>query len=43
MTIRRKWRPLYMQAADLTVDIRGTSFTDVSYTVAELLLERGLI
>ena len=36
-------RPLYMQAADLTVDIRGTSFTDVSYTVAELLLERGLI
>lgn len=31
------------QAADLTVDIRGTSFTDVSYTVAELLLERGLI
>lgn len=36
-------RPLYEQAADLTVDIRGTSFTDVSYTVAELLLERGLI
>ena len=36
-------RPLYRQAADLTVDIRGTSFTDVSYTVAELLLERGLI
>ena len=28
-------RPLYEQAADLTVDIRGTSFTDVSYTVAE--------
>ena len=25
------------------VDIRGTSFTEVSYTVAELLLERGLI
>lgn len=36
-------RPLYEQAADLTVDIRGASFTDVSYTVAELLLERGLI
>ena len=36
-------RPLYESAADLTVDIRGTSFTEVSYTVAELLLERGLI
>lgn len=36
-------RPLYEQAADLTVDIRGRSFTEVSYTVAELLLERGLI
>lgn len=36
-------RPLYERAADLTVDIRGRSFTDVSYTVAELLLERGLI
>ncbi|WP_276675233.1 shikimate kinase [Collinsella stercoris] len=36
-------RPLYEQAAALTVASRGTSFTDVSYTVAELLLERGLI
>lgn len=36
-------RPLYESAADLTVDIRGTSFTEVSYTVAELLLERGLL
>lgn len=36
-------KPLYEQAADLTVDIRGASFTDVSYTVAELLLERGLL
>lgn len=36
-------RPLYEQAADLTVDIRGASFTEVSYVVAELLLERGLI
>lgn len=36
-------KPLYEQAADFTVDIRGTSFTDVSYAVAELLLERGLL
>lgn len=36
-------KPLYEQAADLTVDIRGTSFTEVSYAVAELLLERGLL
>lgn len=36
-------RPLYRQAADLTVDIRGKSFTDVSYRCAELLLERGLL
>ncbi|MDO4437079.1 MAG: shikimate kinase [Coriobacteriaceae bacterium] len=36
-------RPLYERAADLTVDIRGRTFTDVSYTVAELLLERGLL
>ncbi len=32
-----------MQAADITVEIRGTSFTDESYTVAEMILERGLI
>lgn len=36
-------RPLYRQAADLTVDIRGKSFTEVSYLCAELLLERGLL
>lgn len=36
-------RPLYRQAADLTFDIRGLSFDEVSYSVAELLLERGLI
>lgn len=36
-------RPLYVQAADFTVDIRNTSFKDVSYAVAELLLERGLL
>lgn len=36
-------RPLYVRAADLTVDIRGKSFKDVSYSVAELLLERGLL
>ena len=36
-------RPLYEEAADLTLDIRGTSFEDVSYRCAEMLLERGLI
>ena len=36
-------RPLYHEAADLVFDIRGRSFADVSYSVAELLLERGLI
>lgn len=36
-------RPLYRTAADFTVDIRGRSFTDVSYSVAELLLECGLL
>lgn len=36
-------RPLYLEAADFSVDIRNTSFTDVSYAVAELLLERGLL
>ena len=36
-------RPLYEQAADITVDIRGTSFDEVLYQVAELLLERGLL
>lgn len=36
-------RPLYRRAADFTVDIRGKSFVDVSYSVAELLLERGLL
>lgn len=36
-------RPLYQQAADLTIDIRGKSFKDVSYLCAEMLLERGLL
>lgn len=36
-------RPLYEQAADIVVDIRGKSFQDVSYLCAEILLERGLL
>ena len=36
-------RPLYRQAADLTLDIRNKSFEDVSYLCAEMLLERGLL
>lgn len=36
-------RPLYVKAADLTLDIRGKTFEDVSYLCAEMLLERGLI
>ena len=36
-------RPLYRSAADLTVDIRGRSFEDVSYICADMLLERGLL
>ena len=36
-------RPLYVGAADLTLDIRGKTFEDVSYLCAEMLLERGLI
>lgn len=36
-------RPLYRKAADFTVDIRHKSFTEVSYMVAEMLLERGLL
>lgn len=36
-------RPLYRKAADLVLDIRGKNFTDVSYSCAELLLERGLL
>lgn len=36
-------RPLYRKAADFTVDIRGRTFVEVSYAVAELLLERGLL
>lgn len=35
--------PLYKQAADLSVDIRGRSFEEVSYDCAGLLLERGLL
>ena len=36
-------RPLYRKAADITIDIRGKSFQDVSYSCAEMLLERGLL
>lgn len=36
-------RPLYRRAADFSVDIRGKGFLEVSYSVAELLLERGLL
>lgn len=36
-------RPLYRKAADLVLDIRGKTFTEVSYSCAELLLERGLL
>ncbi|MBY4798093.1 shikimate kinase [Collinsella sp. AGMB00827] len=36
-------RPLFQKAADLTIDIRGKSFTEVAYAAAELLLERGLL
>ena len=36
-------RPLYEQVADLTIDIRGRSFKQVSYECAERLLERGLL
>lgn len=36
-------RPLYEQAADLTLDIRGRTFEEVSYLCADLLLERGLL
>lgn len=36
-------RPLYEQAADLTIDIRECSFKTVSYECAERLLERGLL
>lgn len=36
-------RPLYLKAADITIDIRGKSFQDVSYQCAEMLLERGLL
>lgn len=36
-------RPLYREAADITVDIRGKTFVEVSYNVAEMLLERGLL
>lgn len=39
----RHRRPLYQAAADFTVDIRGKTFVEVSYAVAELLLERGLL
>ncbi len=36
-------RPLYLQAADYTLDIRGMSFTDVAYAVGEKLYDEGLL
>ena len=39
----RHRRPLYEAAADLTLDIRGRTFKEVSYRCAEMLLERGLL
>ncbi len=35
--------PLYRDVADITLDIRGRTFEDVSYSCAEILLERGLL
>ena len=39
----RHRRPLYERAADVTIDIRGKSFQEVSYISAEILVERGLL
>ncbi|RVU98635.1 shikimate kinase [Coriobacteriales bacterium OH1046] len=36
-------RPLYEQAADLTIDIRNKSFEDVAAASGQLLWERGLL
>lgn len=36
-------RPLYEQAADYVLDIRGLSFVDVAYAVGELLYDEGLL
>ena len=36
-------RPLYEEAADVRVDIRGKSFDQVAMSAAESLLERGLL
>lgn len=36
-------RPLYCKAADLTLDIRGKTFEEVSYRCADMLLECGLL
>ena len=36
-------RPLYEQAADYVLDIRGLSFIDVAYSVGELLYDEGLL
>lgn len=36
-------RPLYEQAADYVLDIRGLTFTDVAYAVGELLYDEGLL
>ncbi|MBR2834577.1 MAG: shikimate kinase [Coriobacteriales bacterium] len=35
--------PLYRDAADFTVDIRGLSFSEVAYTVGGMLYEAGLL
>ena len=36
-------KPLYQEAADFTLDIRGRTFEEVSYLCADMLLERGLL
>ena len=36
-------RPLYEQAADITIDIRNKSFTEVAAASGQLLWERGLL
>ena len=36
-------RPLYEQTADITIDIRNKSFTEVAAASGQLLWERGLL
>lgn len=36
-------KPLYQEAADFILDIRGRTFEEVSYLCADMLLERGLL